>query len=77
MSPLVFCFAFSRQLDSTGRAVFKENVRLQEALAYHLKEAEELKKIKKQLEEDKAFLLQKKVPALISILFHSSLGRGS
>ncbi|XP_074812004.1 basal body-orientation factor 1 isoform X3 [Natator depressus] len=48
------------QLDSTGRAVFKENVRLQEALAYHLKEAEELKKIKKQLEEDKAFLLQEK-----------------
>ncbi|XP_042714444.2 basal body-orientation factor 1 isoform X2 [Chrysemys picta bellii] len=48
------------QLDSTGRAVFKENVRLQEALAYHLKETEELKKIKKQLEEDRAFLLQEK-----------------
>uniref|UniRef100_A0A8C4VP18 Basal body-orientation factor 1 n=1 Tax=Gopherus evgoodei TaxID=1825980 RepID=A0A8C4VP18_9SAUR len=48
------------QLDSTGRAVFKENVRLQEALAYHLKETEELKKIKQQLEEDKAFLLQEK-----------------
>uniref|UniRef100_A0A8C8SM15 Basal body-orientation factor 1 n=1 Tax=Pelusios castaneus TaxID=367368 RepID=A0A8C8SM15_9SAUR len=48
------------QLDSTGRAVFKENVRLQEALAYHLKEAEELQKIKKRLEEDKALLLQEK-----------------
>uniref|UniRef100_A0A8C0JE25 Basal body-orientation factor 1 n=1 Tax=Chelonoidis abingdonii TaxID=106734 RepID=A0A8C0JE25_CHEAB len=57
---LCFCFAFSRQLDSTGRAVFKENVRLQEALAYHLKETEELKKVKQQLEEDKAFLLQEK-----------------
>ncbi|XP_019374386.1 PREDICTED: basal body-orientation factor 1 isoform X1 [Gavialis gangeticus] len=48
------------QLNSTGRAVFKENVRLHEALAYHLKESEELQKIKKQLEEDKALLLQEK-----------------
>ncbi|XP_025057014.1 basal body-orientation factor 1 isoform X2 [Alligator sinensis] len=48
------------QLNSTGRAVFKENVRLHEALAYHLKESEELQKIKEQLEKDKALLLQEK-----------------
>lgn len=59
-------FPLFRQLNSTGRAVFKENVRLHEALAYHLKESEELQKIKKQLEEDKALLLQEKVPGLVS-----------
>uniref|UniRef100_A0A8D0HKL0 Basal body-orientation factor 1 n=1 Tax=Sphenodon punctatus TaxID=8508 RepID=A0A8D0HKL0_SPHPU len=48
------------QLDSAGRAVFKENVRLHEALIYHMKEAEELQKNKQQLEEEKILLLQEK-----------------
>uniref|UniRef100_A0A8D0C2J7 Basal body-orientation factor 1 n=1 Tax=Salvator merianae TaxID=96440 RepID=A0A8D0C2J7_SALMN len=48
------------QLDNTGRAVFTENVRLHEALGYHMKETEELQKLKQKLEEDNAFLLQEK-----------------
>ncbi|XP_066480054.1 basal body-orientation factor 1 [Tiliqua scincoides] len=48
------------QLDNSGRAVFTENVRLHEALGYHMKEAEELQKSKQKLEEDNAFLLQEK-----------------
>ncbi|XP_042301527.1 basal body-orientation factor 1 isoform X2 [Sceloporus undulatus] len=48
------------QLDNAGKAVFTENVRLHEALGYHMKETEELQKIKQKLEEDNAFLLQEK-----------------
>ncbi|XP_010225569.1 PREDICTED: basal body-orientation factor 1 [Tinamus guttatus] len=48
------------QLNSTGREVFKENVRLHDAFSCHLKEAAELQKIKKKLEEDKTLLLQEK-----------------
>ncbi|NXC77549.1 BBOF1 factor, partial [Anhinga anhinga] len=48
------------QLKSTGREVFKENVRLHCAFAYQLKETMELQKIKQKLEEDKALLLQEK-----------------
>uniref|UniRef100_A0A8C6ZD41 Basal body-orientation factor 1 n=1 Tax=Nothoprocta perdicaria TaxID=30464 RepID=A0A8C6ZD41_NOTPE len=48
------------QLNNTGREVFKENVRLHDAFACHLKEAAELQKIKQKLEEDKTLLLQEK-----------------
>ncbi|XP_070611118.1 basal body-orientation factor 1 isoform X1 [Erythrolamprus reginae] len=48
------------QLDNAGRAVFTENVRLQEALAHHMKETEELKMIKEKLEHCNTFLLQEK-----------------
>ncbi|NXO47642.1 BBOF1 factor, partial [Aramus guarauna] len=48
------------QLNSTGREVFKENVRLRNTFAYQLKETMELQKIKQKLEEDKALLLQEK-----------------
>ncbi|NXU22325.1 BBOF1 factor, partial [Thalassarche chlororhynchos] len=48
------------QLNSTGREVFKENVRLHGAFAYHLKETMELQKTKQKLEEDKTLLLKDK-----------------
>ncbi|XP_015281852.1 PREDICTED: basal body-orientation factor 1 [Gekko japonicus] len=48
------------KLDNAGRAVFAENVRLHEALSYHMKETEELQKSKQKLEENNAFLLQEK-----------------
>lgn len=73
---LGFCFPWSRQLNSTGREVFKENVCLHGAFAYQLKETMELQKIKQKLEEDKTVLLQEKVSALVLILFHSPPGRG-
>lgn len=44
-----------------SRSVFKENVRLNEALGYHLKEAEELKKSNKALEEENVSLILDKV----------------
>ncbi|XP_017331593.1 basal body-orientation factor 1 [Ictalurus punctatus] len=44
------------QLDNVSRSVFKENVRLNEALGYHLKEAEELKRSNKALKEENASL---------------------
>ncbi|KAL8169190.1 UNVERIFIED_CONTAM: hypothetical protein K2H54_039682 [Gekko kuhli] len=49
------------KLDNAGRAVFAENVRLHEALSYHMKETEELQKSNQKLEENNAFLLQEKV----------------
>uniref|UniRef100_A0A8D0FBP6 Basal body-orientation factor 1 n=1 Tax=Strix occidentalis caurina TaxID=311401 RepID=A0A8D0FBP6_STROC len=57
---LGFCFPLSRQLNSTGREVFKENVHLRSAFAYQLKETMGLKKIKQKLEEDKTLLLKEK-----------------
>nr|XP_056707831.1 basal body-orientation factor 1 [Euleptes europaea] len=48
------------KLDKAGRAVFAENVRIHEALSYHMKETEELEKSKQKLEENNAFLLQEK-----------------
>ncbi|KAM9291449.1 basal body-orientation factor 1 [Morus bassanus] len=48
------------QLNSTGRELFKENVRLHCAFAYQLKETMELQKIKQKLEKDKTLLLQEK-----------------
>ncbi|NXK54397.1 BBOF1 factor, partial [Chauna torquata] len=48
------------QLNSTGREVFKENIRLRGASAYYLKEAMELQKMKQKLEKDRTLLLQEK-----------------
>ncbi|KAK2500404.1 hypothetical protein MC885_003039 [Smutsia gigantea] len=48
------------QLNNTGRTVFKENVYLQKALAYHLKEADALQKNSQKLQEAQTFLLQQK-----------------
>ncbi|XP_074091839.1 basal body-orientation factor 1 isoform X2 [Macrotis lagotis] len=48
------------QLNNAGRAVFKENVRLQKALAFHVKEANDLQKNSKKLQENQTLLLQQK-----------------
>ncbi|XP_059546737.1 basal body-orientation factor 1 isoform X5 [Myotis daubentonii] len=48
------------QLNSAGRAVFKENVSLQKALDYHLKEADALQKESAKLLESKTSLLYQK-----------------
>ncbi|MBN3298777.1 BBOF1 factor, partial [Amia calva] len=48
------------QLDDAARSVFKENVRLNEALSYHMKEAEELKKMTVALAEENDTLAQHK-----------------
>ncbi|XP_053191080.1 basal body-orientation factor 1-like [Scomber japonicus] len=44
------------QLDDASRSVFKENVRLNEALKYHIKEAEDLQKLTDSLAKEKASL---------------------
>uniref|UniRef100_A0A8B9TD19 Basal body-orientation factor 1 n=1 Tax=Anas platyrhynchos TaxID=8839 RepID=A0A8B9TD19_ANAPL len=48
------------QLNSMGREVFKENIRLQGAFSDNLKEKMELQKTKLKLEEDKTLLLLEK-----------------
>uniref|UniRef100_G3X2L0 Basal body-orientation factor 1 n=1 Tax=Sarcophilus harrisii TaxID=9305 RepID=G3X2L0_SARHA len=48
------------QLDNAGRAVFKENVRLQKALAFHMKEANDLQMTSKKLQDNQTLLLQQK-----------------
>ncbi|KAM4662868.1 basal body-orientation factor 1 isoform 1-T1 [Discoglossus pictus] len=48
------------KLDKAGRSVFKENVRLKEALSYHMNEVEEIKKANEQLMNEKVQLLQEK-----------------
>ncbi|XP_075386948.1 basal body-orientation factor 1 [Tenrec ecaudatus] len=48
------------QLNNEGRAVFKENVYLQKALAYHMKEADDLQKHSQKLQETHSFLLHQK-----------------
>ncbi|XP_051005185.1 basal body-orientation factor 1 [Acomys russatus] len=48
------------QLDTAGRNVFKENVYLHKALAYHLKEAEAQQKNSKKLQESHSCLLHQK-----------------
>ncbi|XP_006170600.1 basal body-orientation factor 1 [Tupaia chinensis] len=48
------------QLNVAGRNVFKENVYLQKALAYHLKEADTLQKTSQKLQENHNFLLHQK-----------------
>nr|XP_020446435.1 basal body-orientation factor 1 [Monopterus albus] len=44
------------QLDDASHSVFKENVRLTEALKYHIKEAEDLQKLSNTLEKENASL---------------------
>ncbi|XP_068194548.1 basal body-orientation factor 1 [Antennarius striatus] len=44
------------QLDEASHSVFKENVRLNEALKYHIKEAEELQKLTNSLAKENASL---------------------
>uniref|UniRef100_A0A8D0KI18 Basal body-orientation factor 1 n=2 Tax=Sus scrofa TaxID=9823 RepID=A0A8D0KI18_PIG len=48
------------QLNNAGRTVFKENVYLQKALAYHLKETDTLQKNSQKLQETQTLLLQQK-----------------
>uniref|UniRef100_A0A8I3ZZ69 Basal body-orientation factor 1 n=1 Tax=Callithrix jacchus TaxID=9483 RepID=A0A8I3ZZ69_CALJA len=48
------------QLNDAGRNVFKENVYLQKALAYHLKEADALQKNSQKLQESHTLLLHQK-----------------
>ncbi|CAI9177224.1 unnamed protein product [Rangifer tarandus platyrhynchus] len=48
------------QLNNAGRSVFKENIYLQKALAYHLKEADALQKNSQKLQETQTFLLEQK-----------------
>ena len=50
---LVFYVNSCSNLDETTRAVYKENIRLNEALTYHLKETENLEKV-----SDNIFLLK-------------------
>ncbi|KAM9294347.1 basal body-orientation factor 1 [Gastrophryne carolinensis] len=49
------------QLDDAGRAVFRENVRLKEALSYHMNETRALQKNVSQLQEEKDQLLLEKM----------------
>lgn len=50
-----------RQLDDTSRSVFKENIRLNEALKYHMKETEDLQKLTASLAKRNASLTLDKV----------------
>lgn len=61
ISPPHLIFKLSRQLDGTRRSVFKENVRLSEALKYHIKEAQQLQKLTTSLEKEKTSLALDKV----------------
>lgn len=54
------CIIF-RQLDDASRSVFKENVRLNEALKYHMKETEDLQKLTASLAKKNASLTLDKV----------------
>ena len=47
-----FYHFFCSNLDETTKSVYKENVRLSEALNYHMKEGEVLKKKVAKLEEE-------------------------
>lgn len=48
----VLIIFFIRNLDETTKSVYKENVRLSEALSYHMKEGEVLKKLRDKLQEE-------------------------
>ncbi|KAM3918767.1 basal body-orientation factor 1 isoform 2-T2 [Leptodactylus fuscus] len=48
------------QLGEVGRSVFKENVRLKEAISYHVNQSRELQKTVLQLQEERKHLLQEK-----------------
>lgn len=49
-----------RNLDETTRSVYKENVRINEALQFHMQEGEKLKKIKTRLDAENEELLGEK-----------------
>lgn len=57
------CLLFGRirQLDDASRSVFRENVRLNEALKLHMKETQELEKQTKSLTKLKESLILDKV----------------
>lgn len=55
-----FCIIL-RQLDEASRSVFRENVRLNEALKHHMKETEDLKKLTASLAKKNACLTLDKV----------------
>lgn len=54
------CIIF-RQLDEASHSVFRENVRLNEALKHHMKETEDLKKLTASLAKKNACLTLDKV----------------
>lgn len=56
-----FPYVIFRQLDDASRSVFKENVRLNEALKYHMKETEDLQKLTASLAKKNASLTLDKV----------------
>ncbi|XP_033043349.1 basal body-orientation factor 1 isoform X1 [Trachypithecus francoisi] len=58
------------QLNDAGRNVFKENVYLQKALAYHLKEADALQKNSQKLQESHTLLLHQKSWSLSHLGIH-------
>lgn len=62
LKSMLECFYF-RQLNNVGRSVFKENIYLQRALSYHMKETEALQKNSQRLQKNQSFLLQEKVPS--------------
>ena len=45
-------FVCDRNLDETTRSVYKENVRISEALVIHMQEADKLRVMKDRLEKD-------------------------
>ena len=47
-------------MDETTKSVYKENVRLTEALSYHMKEGDLLRKERDKLQEENENLLQEK-----------------
>ena len=51
---------FHSNLDETTRSVYKENVRVNEALQYHMQEGEKLKRVKDQLQEENDLLRAEK-----------------
>ena len=53
-------FLLHRNLDETTRSVYKENVRVSEALQYHFGEGEKLKRLKEQLQEENELLQAEK-----------------
>ncbi|XP_054232710.1 basal body-orientation factor 1 isoform X6 [Homo sapiens] len=58
------------QLNDAGRNVFKENVYLQKALAYHLKETDALQKNSQKLQESHTLLLHQKSWSLSHLGIH-------
>lgn len=58
---MIFPCIVLRQLDDASRSVFKENVRLNEALKHHMKETEDLQKLTASLAKRNASLTLDKV----------------